>query len=134
MKKTGKCVAIKRKNQADSQLSTEKEAMYTSKMYTSHDRIVIGIPKSSKIYEYLYVDTASTDSAMWQRLDWLLAVASQKEEALIISAWEDFVRRISFFYPEKRIKLDQLRPLILRAIIKGEKLSEDFWEELRKET
>ena len=133
MKNTRKCAAIKRKNQADSQKETGKEGMSTSFLSTSDDRTTIKLPKSSKIYEYLHVDNRSPDTAAWKKLDWLLAVAMQKEEDFVIAAWEDFVRRISFFYPQKRLALDMLRPLILRAIIRGEKLSEDFWEELRKE-
>lgn len=101
-------------------------------MSTSHERIDIRIPKNSRIYEYLYVDTSSLDSAAWKRLDRLLAVASQKEQDMILFAWEDFVRRISFFYPEKRKRLDQLRALIYRKIILCEELSEEYWEEIRK--
>lgn len=106
--------------------------MYTRDLYTRKERIIIGIPKISKLYEFLYVDTASADGTIWERLDRLLLIASQKEEDLIISAWEDFVRRISFFYPEKRVALEKLRPLIIRKIIRGEKIAEEYWEEIKR--
>ncbi len=133
MKDTRKCTAVKRKNQADSQMSTEKKPMSTSSSTKIDGRIDIRIPKNSKIYEFLYVDMSSTDGAAWKQLDRLLAIAMLNKDDFVLAVWEDFVRRISFFYPEKRMKLDQLRPLILRGIVKGEKLPEIFWEELRKE-
>lgn len=100
-------------------------------MYTRNGRIIIGIPKTSKLYEYLYVDTTAADGTIAARLDRLLLIAMQKKENIIISAWEDFVRRILFFYPEKMIALEKLRPLILRKIIQGEKLAEAYWEEIK---
>lgn len=132
MKKNRGHIVIGRNNQAKTGISTEEIPMSTSNMSTSQERIDIRIPKTSKIYEYLYVDTVSTDIAAWRRLDRLLAVASQKEQDLVIAAWEDFVRRISFFYPEKRKKLEQLRALIYRKIIHNEELTKEYWEEIRK--
>ncbi len=132
MKRRPNDTAIKRTNQAHTSKATSRIPMSTSYMSTPQERIDIRIPKKSKIYEYLYVDNAPEDCAMWKRLDRLLVVASQKEHDLILSAWEDFVRRVSFFHPEKRQRLDQLRALIYRKIILGEELSEEYWEEIRK--
>lgn len=132
MKQSRKCAATSGKNKHKNSRSTPRNTMSTSNMSTSKERIDIRIPKTSKIYEYLYVDTSPADSAAWKRLDRLLAVAAEKEEEFVIAVWEDFLRRISVLYPEKRERIDQLRPLILRKIILEEELSQEYWDELRK--
>lgn len=106
--------------------------MSTSKVSTPQERIDIRIPKTSKIYQYLYVDTTGDDTPKWRRLDALVTQAEQNSGDQVSQIFEEFKARIRVFYPEKIQKIEKLRALILWHILWDEHLTDTYWEKLKE--
>ena len=106
--------------------------MSTSKVSTSRDRTDIKIPKTSKIYQYLYVDTTENDTPKWRRLDALLTQAEENSADHVARIFDEFKARIGVFYPEKIPKIEKLRALILWHILWDEDLTDVYWEKLKE--
>lgn len=132
MKKSPKCAAIKRNNQASNSKGTPENPMSTSKVSTSQDRYDMRIPKTSKIYQYLHVDIPGNDTPNWRRLDALLTRAEDNSADHVSLIFEEFLARIKVFHPGKVKKIEQLRALILWHILWDEPLEETYRENIKE--
>jgi len=106
--------------------------MSTSKVSTSQERIDIRIPKTSKIYQYLYVDIKGAETPIWRRLDALLTQAEENSADQVTQIFEEFKARIRVFHPEAVHKIEKLRALILWHILWGEDLPVSYYEKLKE--
>lgn len=106
--------------------------MSTSKKAKSNGRLDIRIPEKSKIYEFLDVDNTIINIPIWKRLDAILALAEINRDVEAIRIYDEFVKRISVYYPDKVNELDNLRPLFLKRILRGHKLDTLYCEEIRE--
>jgi hypothetical protein len=113
-------------------MGTTENPLSTSKLSTSDDRISIKIPKKAKIYEYLNVDNRQDDRPVWERLDALYAQAEHNKEEFAVTLYDDFVQRITIFFPDKLDQLNKLRPLIIKHLLKGDPLDDSYYEMIRE--
>jgi hypothetical protein len=120
------------KNRRKNSKGTRKKPVSTSKVSTPYGRIDIKIPKTSKTYQFLYVDTDSNSPPKWKRLDAILDIVEANRTKWTLQVLDDFIRDMASLYPEKKADLDYLRPLILRQILKGEALDEVYYNSLKK--
>jgi len=132
MKNSRRCDNNGAKNGAKKGMETSQNPVSTSKVSTSHDRIDIRIPKSSKTYQFLYVDNNGGRIPKWEQLDNLISITEKARASTAEWIIEDFILRMSNLYPDKRRRLDNLRPLILRRILRNEKLDESYFEILKE--
>jgi len=56
----------------------------------------------------------------------------KSKEDRAISAFNEFIEKIDEIFPEKKCKLELLRPLIMKKIINGGNLEDWYFEELKK--
>jgi hypothetical protein len=110
---------------------TGKKPKDTHKMYTRDDRISIGIPKKSDTYKYLHVFRKGEAIANWEKLDLLVKIAETERQNYAIRLFDDFLKNIAYYYPDKKADINMLRPLIIRHILKGETLDNEYYKMLR---
>lgn len=99
-------------------------------MGTTDTRMSIKIPKTAEIYDILDGDKTYININKYRLLDAILAQAQLNKEVMALRLYDMFVKSIIVFYPDKEIAFDKLRPLILRAILKGERLPMEYFFEL----
>lgn len=125
-------MTTRQKNTPKRDMETDGKPMSTSFLSTLDDRITIKIPKSSKICQYLDVDTKADARAKWEKLDSLLSVARINAESNGNRIFDDFVLRMGEIYPGKIPRLRNLRALILWHILHGEELPATYWQKLKE--
>lgn len=112
---------------------TEKKPLSTRKLSTQNGRIDIKIPKNSKVFKYLYVDSnGQSKLSKWEQLDNLVEIATEMRDDFAEKIFDDFVFRMSAIFPEKKDKLKRLRALILWQIVWGEKQSQEYYKSLEE--
>ncbi len=120
------------RNKHNISTSTPEKQVSTSKVSTREGRIDVRIPKKSKIYDYLYVDTKGNNIPKWKLLDMIFEQAEQNKEQYAIKVYDMFIECVAELHPDKIEKLNKLRPLIIKHIIKGETLDESYYEMIRE--
>jgi hypothetical protein len=122
--------AIKRIYQASISEVTGENTMSPEVLAPKDDRINVRIPKSALLYKYLSGDNPHDDRPAWQRLDALFTLAEQNKEMYAIKFYDEFVVRMTVFYPDALEDLNKLRPLIIKHILKGNPLDESYYKML----
>ena len=112
--------------------STARKGMSTSKVSTQKDRIDIRIPKTSKIYQYLYVDNTIIKAPKYKLLDAIISQLERIREDQTVPIVDKFIESIGELYPDKTDKLNKLRPLIIKRILHNDELDESYYKMLRE--
>jgi hypothetical protein len=95
-------------------------------------RINVRIPEKAKLFKYLTGDNRSDDRPAWKLLDAIFTIAQQNIEMYEVKIYDEFVARMTTFHPEKIEALNMLRPLIIKHILRGNMLDEEYYEMLRE--
>ena len=132
MKKSRKCTKTSDENQHNNSMVTRENPMFPVNLSPTDDRLNIRIPKKAKLYKYLTVDNSHDDSPLWQQTDAILLAAKHNKEVFTTKLYDVFVKAVGVFYPDKIEKLNKLRPMILRHILKEEKLDENYYKGLKE--
>jgi hypothetical protein len=130
--KSRKSTAIKRNNQANNSVVTGENIMSPGILSPTDTRINIRIPEKAQLYKYLVGDKPGDDRPAWQQLDAIFAIAQQNIELYEVKIYDEFVARMTIFHPEKMEMLNMLRPLIIKHILRGNILDEEYYNMLRK--
>lgn len=127
-----KCVKTREGNKDNKHKGPDKNSMGPRNLGPGDDRIKLHIPKKSKIYEFLYGDNTIINIPIWRQLDMILDAANHNKDVEVIRIYDEFVKSISVFYPDKVADLNKLRPLIIKHILKGDSLDESYYKEIRE--
>lgn len=113
-------------------METAQNCMSTCTQAEIDDRITIKLPKKAKLYQYLYVDNTHDKRPIWEQLDALFAQAEHNKEEFAITLYDDFIQRVTIFFPDKLEALNMLRPLIIKHLLKGQPLDESYYKMLQE--
>lgn len=114
-----------------------KKSLYPRKKYPSDDRIKIGIPKNTRLYDFVLgyekriKIAGDANIPAWKKLDELVGIVEQTREEWAERIFEEFIIRMGVFYPEKTEKLRKLRQLIIWQILDGEELADAYYTSLK---
>ncbi len=90
------------------------------------DRTTLHVPRDSKLWK---IASEGNDSKpKWQKIEERII----DREDWAVKIFEEFVARMSVYYPEKKEKLKELRALILWRILNEEDLPDAYYEKLKK--
>jgi hypothetical protein len=95
-------------------------------------RVMVPIPEGEDAHNFLYIENKNSRLTKYELLNELVRNRPKSKEDRAISAFNEFTEKISELFPEKKSKLELLRPLILKKIINGEHLDDWYYEELKK--
>jgi len=96
-------------------------------MRKKETRMQLKIPKESMINDFI---DRTSKIPLYKQIEKYIIAAEANKKQYSIQIYDEFVMRISIFYPEKRLTFDKLRPYIFRHILNGEVLNKDYYEEM----
>ncbi len=132
MKTTRKSRKTSNVNKHNTDMVTREKPMFPVNLSPTDDRLNLRIPKKAKLYKYLTVDNSHDDRPLWEQTDAVLLAAQHNKEVFTAKIYDVFIKAVGVFYPDKIEKLNKLRPMILRHILKGEKLDESYYKDLKE--
>ena len=101
---------------------------------TLEHTIKVRIPKTTKLYDYLYGHEQKYNcrEPAWKKLEDILIIAEQTRDEWAEKIFEEFIIRMNLFFHEKTEKLRKIRQLVIWQILCGEELTEAYYESLKK--
>lgn len=92
------------------------------------DRTTLHIPRDSKLFEII----SKMDSSIpkWKGIEDRIIENDREKWAEMI--FDEFVARMSVYYPEKKEMLQKLWGIVIWKVIYGEQLKEEYIEEIEK--
>jgi hypothetical protein len=126
-----KCIKTSNGNKHKNGTVTRENPMFPVNLSPTDDRLNIRIPKKAKLHKYFTVDNQEDERPYWQQADALLLAAQYNKELFMMKLFDVFVESVGVFYPEKKEALNMLRPLIFRQILKGDKLDDNYFKDLK---
>jgi len=94
------------------------------------NRTTVHVPKDSKLYEFL--KKCDRSKSKWEHIEDVLNKEPETREDWAEKIFQEFVARMTVFYPEKKEKLKELWALVIYKIIYDEPLNEEYYEKLKK--
>lgn len=91
---------------------------------------MVQIPEGEECYDFLFVENENSSLPKYKLLNDLVRQRPKSKEERAIGACDNLISTLSELYPNKKTKLQLLRPLIIRKILKGESLGESYYEAL----
>lgn len=124
---------------------TRKQTLITAKGYIENGKYPqvagtlgsttkVRIPKSTKLHDYLYGHEQKYNCRQpaWRKLEDLLNIAEQTRDEWAEKIFDEFIIRMTVFFPEKIESLKKLRQLVIWQILRGEELTDAYYESLKK--
>jgi hypothetical protein len=110
-----------------------ENTLVPSNLVPDEAQIKFRLLKSDQLYEYFCGTTNNGNSSThYEKVSQLYNAAKQNIDACDKEDMDTFISRVGRRHPDKLNELNLLRPQILRKILKGDKLDDDYYERLKK--